>query len=124
MANDRTKGPLVPDFSELAEPGGTGRKKTADWTDIESRTPTLPFQRDGVFGTADWSGVAGANGTEDWTGGIPEGTEDWSALACAGKAKPRKPGTEDWSFEPGTGVDAPRGGDGVAKTADWSDLLD
>ncbi len=116
MADDRSKG-SPPDFSNFASPEGTGRKKTADWTDIESRTPTLPFQRDGVFGTADWSGVAGANGTEDWTGGLSDGP------APSGAPR-RKPGTEDWSFEPGTGVDAPRGGDGVGQTADWSDLLD
>jgi|GEM_PF-4658923 len=90
----------MPDFSDLAPGSGTGANKTADWTDVEAATPTLPFVRDGVHGTADWSAAPGA------------------------PVAPRRPGTEDWSFEPGTEVGAPRGGDGVNKTADWSALLD
>ena len=99
MANERSKGRATPDFSELAPQSGKGVNKTADWTDVEAVTPTLPFVRDGVHGTADWSSVPGA----------PRG--------------PKAPGTEDWTFEPGTNTDAPRGGDGVKQTADWTDLL-
>lgn len=98
----------MPDFSQLAPPSSKGAKKTADWTDLEAHTPTLAFQRDGVHSTADWSQAPGANGTEDWT-----------ALKAQKKAA-----TEDWSFEPATGADSPRGGSGVNRTADWSDLLD
>ncbi len=108
MSKDRSWG-LIPDFSALAPPSSKGAGKTADWTDMEARTPTLPFVRDGVHSTADWSSVPGANGTEDWTG-----------LAGA----PKREATADWSFEPGAGMDSLRGGDGAGRTADWSELLE
>ena len=108
MAKDRFWS-RTPDFSDLAPVSGKGANKTADWTDMESRTPTLPFVRDGVHSTADWSSVPGAQGTEDWTELVGE---------------PKSGVTADWSFEPGTGVDAPRGGDGANRAADWSVLLE
>jgi hypothetical protein len=56
--------------------------KTADWTDIESVTPTLPFVRDGVHGTADWTQVPGAPrpGTRAGTADGTQGTADWTDL--------------------------------------------
>ena len=94
---NRSRG--IPDFSRRALERGTGVSRTADWTDMEGSTPTLAFQRDGVFGTADWS------------------------MELGGAPAPRVSRTEDWSFEPGTESDAPLGGDGVNRTADWTGLL-
>ena len=108
MSKDRSRG-RPPDFSDLAPSSSTGANTTADWTDMESRTPTLPFIEAGLHSTADWAVVPGAPGTEDWTTVI---------------SAPKSEAAADWSFEPGTGQDAPRGGDGVNRTADWSMLLE
>ena len=55
------------------------RLQTADWTDVESATPTLPFVKDGLTSTADWT-MEAATATAPFAPGEVPKASSWADL--------------------------------------------